>query len=515
MSQLTKSTRIIVLCATIVAYLTVFSSASAPATQKRGIAQKPPNELRIGWPERVKTLDLDRTSDILPGMVMHLVGGTLTEFNKTATGVVPGLASRYTISGGGLRYTFLLRKGLRFSNGARLTARDVKATLDFQRQDKGNPNSGDFAQWSAIAAPTATKVVITLSAPQPSLPKLLAGPWHSILPAGAYAKRDSFFKKPISAGPFKLAAVSRGGTDVRLVANRYYFGAKPVIPRIRLMDVEDENTRIIQLKGGQIDVTGELSPSSLPQLTGSTITSEVQSVFGAYYIWMSNRKQPLSDLRVRQAISYGIDRDQINRVVWSGKNRPLGGLFPSTMSAHVDNIPIKQDLAKAKSLLAGTQCASGCSIKIQVRNGRPIDTANATIVQQNLKPIGINVQIENVDNAVATQHELDGTFEMEGEWLGLPLDLPDSYLTYSVLSSGGIEALFSGYKSDEMDAAVKKVQTSIGAARNAALADVNRIFARDLPYVPLNDAAVVLGWRKSVVPYVRFGPNSYFDINTR
>ena len=61
-----------------------------------------------------------------------------------------------------------------------------------------------------------------------------------------------------------------------------------------------------------------------------------------------------------------------------------------------------------------------------VRNGRPIDQKNAVIIQQDLKQIGIKLQIENVDNSVASKRESSGDFDTEGEWLGLPLDIPDT-----------------------------------------------------------------------------------------
>jgi peptide/nickel transport system substrate-binding protein len=502
--------RALVGCAVLVVAALFVTLASGVARADRSAG--PPQVVRVGWPERVKTLDLARTTDILPMMVVHLIGGTLMNFNATSTGVVPGLAAKTSVSSGGKKYTFTLRPHLRFSDGTPLTAKDVRATFDAQRKDKANSNAADFAQWTSVSAPAANKVVITLKGPQPSLPSLLAAPWHAVFPASAVAKGASFWNKPVSAGPFRVQSLSGGGATVNLAANPYYWGPKPAIPKFVFSDVEDENTRIIQLKAKQIDVAGELSPSSIPQLSGGGVSGEVVRQFGAYYIWMSNRKQPLSDVNVRKAISYAVDRDQINKLVWSGKNKPLGGLFPSTMSEHVNNIPIKQDIAKAKSLLVGTQCASGCTVKIMVRNGRPVDQKNAVIIQQNLKLIGIDVQIENVDNSVASQREASGDFDMEGEWLGLPLDIPDTYMNYAVLSNGGINALFSGYHSAAMDAAVNKAKASSGAARAAAIAEVNRLFARDLPYVPLNDAATVLGWNASVKPYMKYGPNGLFDV---
>ncbi len=492
-----------------IALTAAFAVANSASAAESAAA---PAQVRVGWPEGIKTLNLARTTDSLPIMVGHLIGGTLTNFNDTATGVVPGLAANSDVSGDGKVYTFTLRPDLHFSDGSPLTSADVKATFDTARADKANSNAADYDAWTSVEAPTPDTVVIKLSAPQPGLPSLLAAPWHMILPANAASKGAAFFNNPVTAGPYMVESIANGGANVTLVANPNYYGTKPSIAKFVFNQVDDQNTRIVQLKSHQIDVAGELDPSTLSQLDGDGVASEVVRTFGAYYLWMNDRKQPLADVNVRRAISYAINRDQINKIVWGGQNTPLGGLFPSTMREHVNNIPIVQDIAKAKELLKGTACESGCTIKIMVRNGRPIDQKNAVIMQQNLQEIGITLQIESVDNSVASDREMSGDFDTEGEWLGLPLDNPDVYLNYAVLSTGGINALFSGYSSPEMDAAVGKVKSSTGDARAAAIATVNEIFARDLPYVPLNDYATVLGWNTAVQPYVSFGANGLFDV---
>jgi ABC-type transport system substrate-binding protein len=484
----------------------------ATARAAGGAGTAPPQIVKIGWPEPVTTLNLGRTTDIMPMIVMHLVGGTLMNFNSSATGVVPGLAQKEAVSKNGLTYTFTLRPSLKFSDGTPLTAQDVKATFDAQRKDKANANAADFTAWKSVSAPNSTTVKIGLSVPQPSLPEILAAPWHAIFPASASSKGNAFFSKPISDGPYMVQSYASDGTQTVLSANPDYWGAKPVVPQVQFTDIEDENTRILQLKAHQIDVAGELSPSSIPQLTGGGVTATVNRVFGEYYIWTNDRKQPLSDLRVREAISDAVDRNQLNKIVWAGKNVPNGGLFAGTMKEHVNVIPLKPNIAKAKALLKGTACANGCSIQIMVRNGRPIDSGSAIVVQHDLKQIGINLEIQNLDNATVSQKESSGNFDTEIEWLGLPLDIPDTWLNYAMLSTGGVHCLFSGYDSPVSDALVNKIKESSGSKRAGYVAAINRLFGKDLPYVPLVDAATILGWNTAVMPYVKAGPTGFFDI---
>ena len=228
---------------------------------------------------------------------------------------------------------------------------------------------------------------------------------------------------------------------------------------------------------------------------------------------MSDRKPPLSDVKVREAISDAVNRAQINQVVWGGKNTIVGGLFPTTMRQdYVDDIPTTPNIPRAKALLAGTPCAHGCSIQMMIRDGRPSFEDTAIVVQQDLKAIGINIQIDNVPNSVASSREGAGTFQTEIEYLGLPLDTPDTWLEYSVLSNGGVESLFSGYDSPQMDALIHTADATSGPAMARAIAGINALFAKDLPYVPLNDAAEVLGWNNAVRPYVTYTPGGLFEV---
>lgn len=488
----------------------VATSNSPAATSTTPI----PQVIRVGYPEQVKTLNLTTTSDILPQMIVHMLGGTLTRLNADGTASTTGLAQTMTASNDGKTYTFVLRPNLKFSDGTSLTATDVKATFDAARGNKANVNSGDYLAWSSVTAPDASTVVINLKAPQPGLPQILAATENTIFP-GKDAGKSSFYSNPISDGPYKLASISPDGRAVTLVANQLYWGLQPLVPKFEFLTVADENTEILELRGNQIDVAGSLSPAIMGQVSGGGLSAEVRSMFGAYYVWMSDRSGPLSNVNVRKAISYAINRKQLNDVVWRGTNKVLGGLFPSTMAGHVENIPTTQDIAKAKALLASTPYAQGATLQLMVRTAHPVEAQYSTIIQQNLALIGIKTQLTFVDSSVATSRASSGDFQMQVNWLGLPLNTPDQYMAYSVLSTGGINCLFSGYHSAQMDKAVTEASQSTGSVRDAALATVNSLFAQDLPYLPLTDYATIIGWGPSIKNFVTYGPSGWFDVKSK
>jgi peptide/nickel transport system substrate-binding protein len=489
-------------------------SGPAIAASKSHSTSSAPKVVKIAWPEEATTLDPDRTTEALPYDVLALLGGTLTNLSANGKNVVPGLASSWSASSNGLTWTFTLRPGLKFSNGQALTAADVKATFDRQRTDKADPNIADFANWKDTVAESPTELVIDLSKPEPSLPLILAAPYHVIFPAASVAS-EAFYKDPISDGPFKLQSMSAGGTQVTLVANPDYYGLQPAIPKVQFLYVPNDNTRVIELRANQIQAAGELAPSDLKQLKSDGLVARDAKEYGSYMIWISDKKSPLSSVNVRKAISDAIDRAQINDIIWNGTNPPIGSLFPTTMPEYLSDIPISYNVAAAKKLLAGTPCANGCTIPMLSDSSDPVQGDIATIVAQDVAPIGITIQIDSVDSSVQANDEADYNFQMAVGAVALEVPDPISWLDIAVLYTGGIESLFSGWNNPSVTALVGKASSSSGATEAADIARINGIFAQDLPYIPLVDYTTSLGLTKQVAPYVTLGSDNAFAIASK
>lgn len=484
------------------------SRSSAPAGTSGGTTSSAPDSITVAWTEAVATMNPYRSADNTTVWAVTLYGGQLEQTDAEGA-LSPGLAESYKASDDGLTYTFTLRKDLKFSDGSPLTSKDVVATFKYEMTDKANVRAGDVAAWKDVTAPDADTVVITLTSPQPSLPGVLSRPQHSIFPAGSLDDPDTFFQKPISAGQYAVETYASNGDTLVLKRNDNFYGAKPAIETFTYKRVPDVSTRIIDLKSGSIDVALDLPASAVAQADTATTVSQAVKVYGNQWIWMNNRTGPLSDVNVRKAINYAVDRDQINKLAFAGKSTPVGSLWPVTMPAYKlsgNTIPMNVDLDKAKALLKGTACENGCNLKIQVRQGVPIDQSSALVIKQNLAKIGITVDIVAVDTTTATANESAGTFEMEThKFTGYAQ--PDSYLTLCCLSTGGIHSVFSGWTSPEADAAVEKVLSTSGDARDEALKAIDQAFAKDLPYIPLVNYVVFAGVSKKVVDWFTILPS--------
>jgi peptide/nickel transport system substrate-binding protein len=468
-----------------------------------------PKEVTIGVVQKVASLDPDKAIEVAPLNVNHLLYGTLTEYEPDGSGVRPGLAEKWEVSDDGRRITFTIRSGVKFSDGTPLTAADVAASFSRFIADKANVNGGSLAPVKSVEATDDTTVVFRLRSPYPSFITILAQPAFPVLPADR-VKRASFYKEPISAGPYKLESWG-GGESIVLARNDLYPGPKPVVEKIKFVTIPDPNARVAQLKSGQIDIASDLGPALGQQLSGDTRAVFVEQ-FSGIYLYVNNRVKPLDDVRVRQAISLAADREQINQVVFAGKSSPLGDLFPTTMKWSKPVLDIEPDIERAKAMLKGTACENGCSLKLMSRNGREAYQRPGIVLKEDLSKIGIELQIEQVDNSVAGAREYEGNYELEVGGLYDYADVPDGFLIYGVQSDGGIFALYSGYKNAEMDAAAKQVMVTDGAERDAALEKVHELFKRDVPYVPLVDYPLVIGTRLPSDDIVSLGPTSFFEV---
>lgn len=480
------------------------SSATAPAT-----GNPAPATVTIGLPLKVSDLDPDLALEPSNLDALHLLSGTLTTIPGKGGALQPGLASSWQVASNQLSVTFRLRPGLKFSDGSPLTSADVVATFKRSLADAANVNAGLLAPVKSVTAPDASTVVFNLKSTYPSLPTVLGEPAFLVFPASGMADTKTFLKNPISAGPYKIETWD--GSDITLVKNPNFWGPKPAVNTIKLVTVIDPNTRLVQLKGGELDIADSLSSSVIPQLTGN-LRPSITPLYGAVYLYVNNRNAPLDNTNVRQAISLAMDRDQINQIAFSGKSSISDAFFPQTFQCcYQPSFPSQQNIDKAKSLLAGTPCANGCNLKLMLRNGLDYADRAGVVVQQNLKAIGINASIQQVDPSVAGEAEGNGTFELEVNSLYDYVDIPDGMLTYGLISDGGINALFSGYDSPQMDAAANRAIASAGAARTDALSQVSQIFAKDMPYVPLVGLSQINGTGLSQ-DWVYLGASSFYDV---
>lgn len=388
---------------------------------------------------------------------------------KDGKGVEPWLAKSYSQSADGLTWTFKLRTDVKFSNGAPLTAADVKFSLD--RATAGDGWGFINSAIGSVEAPAADTVVIKTKFKWAPLLADLACFSNSVLPKDFGGKTAAeFFKSPIGTGAFVFDKWTPG-TEIKLVANKTYWQpGKPYLNSVTWKYVADDNTREFMLKGGQADINEEPPAANIKSLQAApNITVGIFPAAASNYLAFNHKVPALSDVNVRRAISYAVDRAAINKIVFSGLGTASNSFLPPGVNFYDKNSPgVQFDLKKAAAELAKSKYKKGLKLELLIRGGNKAHEASASILQASLKKIGITVTIKSQEPSVhrVTQKAM----EYEMTFTGWTMDIvdPDQLLTFGLTPEGGTNAYFTGYNNEKVNAAIKKGQTNVDPKVRAA-----------------------------------------------
>ncbi|WP_111817643.1 ABC transporter substrate-binding protein [Agrobacterium sp. CFBP2214] len=272
----------------------------------------------------------------------------------------PVLAESWETSADGLRYTFKLRKGVKWHDGKDFTSQDVKFSL-LAFKKVGPRGRITFANVADIETPDPLTAVVVLSKPAPYLLRALTGGETPILPAHAYTSEkyneSPNGNAPVGTGPFVFEEWKRG-SYVKLKKNPNYWQADlPYLDGFVARLVADAASTTISVETGEADYTADVSYSDLERLRQNPKLA-VEVYTDAYLnnaaIFEFNLENPiLAKKEVRQALAHAIDRDFINDAIFFGTAKPAGSNIPAVFTAYNDEKPFTYpfDLAKANELL--------------------------------------------------------------------------------------------------------------------------------------------------------------------
>lgn len=326
--------------------------------------------------------------------------------------IVPGLAERWEISPDGMVYTFYLRKGVKFHDGTEFNAQDVKWTMD-----QGiKPDSYSAAKYSPYIEGTDIiddfTVKIRLKQPYYDFLSILAFEEDlDILSQEAVEKwgPDYGYKAAIGTGPFKLESWTRG-QEMDLVRNDDYWGKSegyPYLDKIVYRAVTEDSVKLIQLATKNSDVIFNVPFNNVKALEIDP-DIVVDSVPGGtiHYLAMVSDKPPFDDIRVRQAISYGIDREAVVDAIFAGQATVANGIFPPILFVSKnDQVVYPYDPEKAKTLLAEAGYGPDNPLKfLLLTSNASLYQDEAVLVQAQLKEIGVQVEIQALEKAALSTY---------------------------------------------------------------------------------------------------------------
>jgi len=478
-------------------------------------AMAPKDTLVIGKPADPQTLDPAITIDNNDWTVTYPAYQRLMRYKqvdgKGSTEVEGDLAQSWKASPDNLTWTFKLRPGQKFADGATVDANAVKFSFDRLMKLKQGPSEA-FPPHLQVTAVDPMTVQFKMEEPFAPFLYTLANDGASIVNPDV-AKRGGDIKAYLSghtagSGPYRLVSWQKG-QSLTLEPNPHYGGShKPHLRKVVVKIVPEASSRRLQLQKGDLDVAEELPVDQLAALKKApgVKVAEFPSL-RVTYLYLNNKKGPLANVHLRRAVVDAIDYKGIIDGIMLKQARQTRGPIPQGMWGYDANLPMPaQNLKKAKEELAASGEGHPTLVlrySTQDPNWEPI----ALTAQANLAAIGVKVKLEKLANATLRENLDKGNFDISvGNWSP---DFADPYMFTSYWfdsSKGGLAGNRSFYSNPQVDTWLRKAATLSDQSQRVALyTKVQEQVTRDAAYVYLYQKNYQAGMRKDVKGFV-FNP---------
>jgi len=309
--------------------------------------------------------------------------------------IYPAVASDYKVSEDQRTYTFTLREGVKFHDGSFVTVEDVKHTLDkCADTSNGDPLVEAFSNVESINVVDDKTVEIVLMQPSADFIAGLADINAAIVPA-SNANPD---KVSIGTGPYKY--VSRSPQE-NFILEKFdeYWGEPAQIETVTLKICSNADSIVMDLNGGSIDMFARLTTAQADQLSGDyNVLEGSMNLVQAMYL--NNAAEPFNDIRVRQALCYAVDKEEIMLMIADGKGTPIGSsMFPAFGKYYMPelNDVYATDVEKAKALLTEAGYPDGFSFTVKVPSNYTPHIDTAQVIAEQLKKINVDAKIELIE----------------------------------------------------------------------------------------------------------------------
>ncbi len=466
-------------------------------------------KITVGITQDLDSLDPHKAVAAGTKEVLYNIFEGLIKVDKDGN-FVPAVASSYEISADGLKYTFVLRDGVKFHNGKTVTAEDVIYSLKRAAGLSETPEA-DVSTVSAFKIISDItnengKVVVTLSSPNTELIGYFTS---SIIPCDYTEQATS----PVGTGPFKFVSY-KPLTSIVLEKNAdYYVKGCPYLDGVTFKICANTDSAFLELLGGSIDVFPYLTNDQATQLAGvMNVVDGTMNLVQA--LFLNNAVAPFDNVKVRQAICYAIDRQAIIDVVAGGKGEVIGtNMFPSFASYYEKSLvnTYAYDKEKAKALLAEAGLSDGFTFTITVPSNYDFHVRTAQVVADQLAKVGITAKIELVEwSAWLSDVYVGRNFTSTIIGLDSQLAPSDVLRFYPTESSKN----FMNYSNAEFDSTFETAKsTTDSAAKIEAYKKLQQILTNDAAAAYLQSPAQLVAVSKNWDGYT-FYPVYVQDIAT-
>lgn len=441
-------------------------------------------------PADAPTLDPHGVNDTASNNATSQIFERLTDFDKDGN-IVPLLATEFNAVDD-TTWEFKLREGVKFHDGTDFNAEAVKASLDrILDPEFASPKIVVVNMISEVEVVDEYTVHIKTEKPFAPLPAHLAHNAGSIIAPSAIEEEKNGGKKvtenPIGTGPFKLEKWNTGDS-IEFVKFEDYWGEKAKADTLTFKVVPDQSTRVAMIETGEAHAL----------LLGSSDVKRVEAMQGVEldrvsstrmdYLGFNMQKEPFDNEKVRQAIAMAVNKEDIVDGILDGQGlAAIGPLAPTVVGNSQELEPLEHDVEEAKKLLAEAGFPDGFKTTLQVNTGNAERENIAKLIQAQLAPIGIEVEIDLIEWGTFLEKTAAGEHELF--ILGWTTVTGDAdYGLYALFHSSmfGEAGNRSFYKNDRVDELLDLARTETDQEkRNEAYKEISEILIKESPMVYL------------------------------
>lgn len=468
-------------------------------------AQERGGTLVAAWEQEPVGLDPHVTSARSSYQILENVLDTLVEMDDELN-IVPALATSWEVADDGAVWTFELRDDVVFHNGRPMTADDVVYTFErLLDPETGSGNAYKVVGSPSIEALAPHTVQFTLSEPSGIFLGRLAMDKSLGIIARESVEDGSINTTPIGTGPFEITEYLPG-TSLLLERNDAYWktgadGAPlPYLDAVEVRIVGEGSQRRTGLVTGDLDWAFSIPLQSVAELEArDDVIVDSTASPAYYYMGVNTLREPLDDVRVRQAISYALDRGNITEAATFGTGVPTQDPIPSVSAWAYDYAPYDQDLEKARDLLAEAGVEDGFELTVMPTTFVEQTVRMAQVIQAQLAPLGIEVTIDTREWSDWLETQGAGEYDtFVCSWNGL-LD-PDDF--FFAQHKTGEVFNFTGYSNPSVDELLDEGRTADDFdERYGIYQRINREIVDAATYIYIYNPSNIQAYRSNVEGY--------------
>lgn len=477
------------------------SDAASPAASPDSPSAAVKNELTMALAVDPDGLDPQRTTAASTFQITNNLYEPLLKVD-TQGNLTAGLAETWSLSDDGLSVIFTLRENALFSNGRPCDSEAVIASFERLLED-GSPRASDYAGLSSMEAVDERTVRFATETLNVALLSSFAYPWAAIVDV---SEADTLKNKPVGTGPYTLESwIPQQALSLK--QNPDYPGTVN-IETIQFKMMPDAASQISAFQNNELDIIS-VSGDQVAAFENNPSCTVVQAPANSLQLMAMNlENEALSDIRVRQAINYAVDKDQLIDTVWWGYGQKIGSHYPTVLKEYIDTgNTYAYDPEKARDLLKQAGYENGLTLDMVLPKNYTAYVNAGQVIADQLKAVGITCKITIVEWAawlsdVYTGRQYDltvvghtGRLDPIGLLARYQSDSAENYFNYH---SAEVDQLLTDYKTETEE-----------SRRTQLIQQVQQILAAEVPALYIQDPISVYVLQKGIEGFASYPIDVY------